>query len=444
MSGPVMCALLPTSGYARSVELPVPGPGPDAAVAFVREHLADLVCDTPAASPSFRGGQTAADAALAALDVTRYAGRRNEVWPVERRGASRMSPYVRYNLVDLPTLWAHVADAPSNDRRKYRDELTWQEFTRHLYARFGRDGHPALRDELRATPPQPSEPWDEPWPRDMRCMDATVGELHTDGWLVNQTRMWLASQWTVRAGARWRDGEEEFFTHLLDGSRAANRLNWQWTTGAGSGKAYGFSRWQVQKRAPQLCRECALRDACPVQGWPPDQRTTRVTVSDLLRGDPDPDVTAGPSSPLVGSGSEAVEEVVDAVWLTAESLGDADPALAAHPDVPAVFCFDEPLLRRLMLSGKRLVFLAETLADLATRRPVEIRRGRVVEELTGRRLAVTFAPVPGFRRLREELAPAVVHPWPWLFRPRAGRMQSWTAWRKGMPAQPDGPVPVAS
>ena len=39
--------------------------------------------------------------------------------------------------VDVAPL-RHVADAPANDRRKYRDELTWQEYTRHLYARFGR------------------------------------------------------------------------------------------------------------------------------------------------------------------------------------------------------------------------------------------------------------------------------------------------------------------
>jgi deoxyribodipyrimidine photo-lyase len=121
---------------------------------------------------------------------------------------------------------------------------------------------------------------------------------------------------------------------------------------------------------------------------------------------------------------------VDAVWLTAESLGDDDPALAAHDGVPAVFVFDEPLLRRLRLSGKRLVFLAETLADLATRRPVELYRGRVPAELGDRRLAVTFAPVPGFRRLAAELEPSAVHPWPWLFRPHAGRLQSYTAWRK--------------
>jgi deoxyribodipyrimidine photo-lyase len=35
-----------------------------------------------------------------------------------------------------------------------------------------------------------------------------------------------------------------------------------------------------------------------------------------------------------------------------------------------VFVFDEPLLDRLRLSSKRLVFLVETLADLAGRRTV--------------------------------------------------------------------------
>jgi deoxyribodipyrimidine photo-lyase len=413
----------------------VPDPGPDAAVAFVRDHLGDLTCDTPAASGAFRGGQTAADAALAALDVTDYARRRNDVWPPERRGASRMSPWIRHGLLSLPALWAHVADAPPRDRAKYRDELAWQEYARHVYARLGR----RLGDDLRARPPRPPRPpatWDDPWPRDMACMDANLTELYDDGWLVNQTRMWLSSQWTVRAGARWRDGEDAFFTHLLDGSRAANRLGWQWTVGSGTGKAYGFSRHQVEKRAPKLCAGCVLNSDCPVQDWPPEQRTERIEPPTSLRADGDPDATAGPASGPTTS-------YVDAVWLTAESLGDDDPALAAHPDAPAVFVFDEPLLRRLRLSGKRLVFLTETLADLATRRPVELHRGPVADELGDRRLAVTFAPVPGFRRLSARLGPAEVHPWPWLFGPRAGRLQSYTAWRKGMPQAPDGPHPVA-
>jgi deoxyribodipyrimidine photo-lyase len=406
------------------VLLPTPAPGPDAAVAFVRGHLADLCSDDPAPSPVVRGGQTAADTALAALDLAGYASRRSEVLPAERRGATRLSPYIRYGLVDLPTAWSAARDAPPKDRTKFRDELAWQEYARHVYARLGR----RLTTALRAAPARPPRSWDDPWPREMACVDACLDELETNGWLVNQTRMWMSSQWTVRAGAEWTEGEDRFFTHLLDGSRAANRLGWQWTIGSGTGKPYGFSRWQVQKRAPQLCGRCALRDACPIEDWPDPVDERGPEPEPLLRADPDPEATGGPREP-VGTGEP------DAVWLTAESLGDADPALDAHPDLPVVFVFDEPLLRRLALSGKRLVFLTETLADLATRRDVELRRGRVPDELAGRAVAVTHAPVPGFRTRAAAVGPVRTHPWPWLWRPHAGPIGSYTAWRKRLPVR---------
>ncbi len=120
----------------------------------------------------------------------------------------------------------------------------------------------------------------------------------------------------------------------------------------------------------------------------------------------------------------------EAVWITAESLGDDDPALAANPELPAVFVFDEPLLRRLQLSGKRLVFLAECLADLATRREVEVHLGDPVAVLADRSVATTFAPVPGWQRRAAAIEPVEIHPWPWLRQPHAGPVQSFTAWRK--------------
>jgi deoxyribodipyrimidine photo-lyase len=241
--------------------------------------------------------------------------------------------------------------------------------------------------------------------------------------MVNQTRMWTASHWSVRRGLGWRDGEDLLFTHLLDGSRAANRLGWQWTVGAGTGKPYGFSRWQVEKRAPGVCAGCALRSACPVEGWPDEEQPFPLPEPVGVRRDDDPASTAGPRAPI-GDGP------VEAVWLTAESLGDDDSALVAHPDVPAVFVLDEALLGGLRLSGKRLVFLAECLADLAQRREVEVHRGDPVDVLAGRALATTYAPVPGWRRRSERIRPAIVHPWSWLVPPHAGPAGSFSAWRR--------------
>lgn len=397
-----------------------PAADPDAAVAWVRDHLADLVAGEVTASGRFRGGQAAADAALAGLDVRGYARRRSQVWPPSSRGASGLSPYIRHGLLCLPQVWSAAGDGPPRDAARFRDELLWQEYARHVYARVGG----AVSRPLRARGPVgPGGDPDRVWDPRMACMAACREELARDGWLVNQARMWLASHWCVRHGRDLRDGERTMFRELLDGSRAANALGWQWTAGTATGRPYGFSRRQVVTRAPALCRRCALRDACPVEDWPEGPRPELVPLPDRLRADPDPARTAGPSWPDVAAAP-------DVVWITAESLGDADPALAAHPHAPAVFVFDEAVLARLRLAGRRLVFLAETLADLATRRPVEVHRGDPVAVLSGRAVAATFTPVPGWRRRAGAIRPVAVHPWPWLCPPHDGGAGSFSAWRR--------------
>ncbi len=327
-----------------------------------------------------------------------------------------MSPWIRHGLLTLPRVWAAVGDGPADDVAKFRDELAWQEYARHVQARLG----DALARPLRAAPPVAATA-DPPWDRSMVCVDTSLDELERDGWMVNQTRMWLASQWSVRHGAPWREGEDHFFRHLLDGSRAANRLGWQWTIGSGTGRPYGFSRQQVQRRAPDLCRRCPHRDRCPIEHWPESSEPMWIEAPPALRRDETPEVTAGPRR-------AEVREQPDTVWLTAESLGEDDPALAAHPDLPVVFVFDEALLGRLRLSGKRLVFLTERLAELARERVLEVMLGDPSVVLRDRRPAVTFAPVPGFRRLTARRPPAVVHPWPWLRRPSGGSLTSFSAW----------------
>jgi deoxyribodipyrimidine photo-lyase len=399
--------------------LPTPEPGDE--VAWVSAHLGHLVDGDLRASPAIRGGQTAADAALANLDITGYAARRNEVLPRSRRGATMLSPYIRHGLLTLPEVWAAAGGTAERDRIKFTDELLWQEYSRHLYARVGSGLAAPIR--FHPGPADVTVAGDDPWETDMACVRLAIDELETDGWMVNQTRMWMASHWSVRHGADWRLGEDRFFTHLLDGSRAANRTGWQWTIGAGTGKRYGFTRWQVEKRAPRLCDSCPHASDCPIEKWPDDVRLEPVANDDpRLRYVDDPTAVAGPTRAVVNGEAELV-------WITAESLGDRDPALGAHLDLPAVFVFDEPLLGRLRLSGKRLVFLTECLADLGTRRPVVVHLGDPPIELGDRRLATTFAPVPGNARLRDQLTLAALHPWPWLRRPTSAPVTSFSAWR---------------
>jgi len=397
------------------VGLPVPEPGDE--VRWVGAHLGELCCDEPRRSDRFVGTQAAADAALESFDLTGYARRRNEVLPRSRRGASGLSPWIRHGQLTLPRVWGSV-DGPAADLRKFRDELRWQEYGRHLYARLGRVTAAPLR---RSAPAFAAAA--DPWDRSMRCVAVNLDELERDGWMVNQSRMWLASHWSVRHGADWLGGEQRFFTHLLDGSRAANRLGWQWAIGSGTAKRYGFSRWQVRKRAPGLCDTCTHRHSCPIEDWPDVEGGDPVDEDPRLRRDPDAGSTAGPEHAELTARPEAV-------WLTAESLGDEDPALTAHPRLPAVFVFDLELLRRLRLSSKRLVFLVDRLAELGAERTLEVHLGDPGRVLGGRPVATTFAPVPGWRRRAPSLELAEVHPWPWLERPSAGSVASFSAWSK--------------
>ena len=398
----------------------LPTPAFDDATEWVQHHLGHLVCDPGVtARPARRGGQRAADEALATLDITGYAKRRSQVHPARSRGASVLSPYIRHGLITLAEAGTAVAGAPAADRQKFVDELWWQEYTRHLYARVGgRNAAP-----LRRQPAVASPAWSQVLPENMACMQQVSDELEQTGWLVNQTRMWLASHWSVRAGGDWREGEEWMFRHLLDGSRAANRYGWQWSVGAMTAEAYGFSRWQVERRAKAWCASCPLAANCPIDGWP--TATPGEAFDDsLLRAGPD----------LVGPVEAEVTAPPEQVWLTAESLGQRDPALAAWPHTPAVFVFDEPLLRALRLSAKRLVFMTETLGELAEHRPLRVVLGDPVQELAGVALACTFAPVPGYQRRAAQLNVVATHPYPWWRRPSGGDVRSHSAWVRSGPS----------
>ena len=366
---------------------------------------------------SITGGQTAANEALANLDITGYANLRSQVFPKSSRGASMLSPYIRHNILTLSDVFQVVRKAPYKDREKFQDELLWQEYARHLYARMGVQLFENLRFEAN------KDEVGDGWNREMLCINEVVSELETDGWLVNQTRMWLASQWTVRSEKGWLYGQERMYQQLLDGSRAANLLGWQWTVGAGTGKPYGFSQWQVDKRAPGLCAQCSLVGNCPVAEFPEETTLPHALRNERLEVDLDLAATRGPIEPEFNRAPEYV-------LLTIDSLGDADQAMIAHPELPVVFVFNEPALRKLQLSSQRIAFYLQTLQDLSTRRDLQVYLGDPYQFAMDHSVATTFAPVPSFKKFKNL---AAVYPYPWLRMPHGGSLKSFSSWRKSFP-----------
>lgn len=104
------------------------------------------------------------------------------------------------------------------------------------------------------------------------------------------------------------------------------------------------------------------------------------------------------------------------VWVHGDNLNPNGPALRAHPGAPALWVWDEPLLRAWGISLKRILFIYESLLEL----PVVIRRGQMVAQIArfaaehnADTIATAASPSPRFaeicRRLREAGFAVTVH-----------------------------------
>ena len=134
---------------------------------------------------------------------TGYAKRRSQVHPAHSRASTALSPYIRHGLITLAEAADAVGGAPAADRRKFVDELWWQEYTRHLYARVGtRNAAPLRRPPAIAAPPWPDAIRD-----DMVCLAERARRARTDR-LAREPDPDVVGVALVRSGrsrlARWR------------------------------------------------------------------------------------------------------------------------------------------------------------------------------------------------------------------------------------------------
>ena len=239
--------------------------------------------------------------------------------------------------------------------------------------------------------------------------------------MVNQTRMWYASHNSLRVGNDWNQYEDYMFQHLLDGSRFANRLGWHWVMGSQTGKPYGFSKFQVEKRAPQLCNNCELKYDCPIQEWP------QTNISEKLNNDfkVDEEKVFGPKNIRENSSIKP-----SFVWITGESIGDNDPAMSHYHELPVIFIFDIELLSKLQLSTKRINFLLDCLKEINNKRELQVHLTNPDDYLRNKNFASTFAPVPKYKKITERNIPSIEFPAFRLADPINFYPTSFSSWKK--------------
>ncbi len=380
---------------------------------IINSYFLNLCCDDYT-EPLISGGQSNADLALHKLDISNYSKLRNNVYPKTKRGSSYLSAFIRHGLIDLKQVWEFVEKFKYEDRTKYRDELLWQEFSRHLYAILGKKSQKYLNYAINSNSNKNIDT------HKMNCINTVKKELEETGYMVNQTRMWFASHFSFRDKEEWNRSEDYMFQHLVDGSRFANRLGWHWVMGSQTGKVYGFSKFQVQKRAKSLCDECELNFNCPINKWPEDIEITKKNIEVST----DINENFGPQEIKTGNKNP------EFVWITAESMGDDDPAMKYFSDIPVVFIFDQKLLNSLKLSTKRINFLLDCLKEISLKRDLTVLLDDPLIYLKNKLFASTFAPVPKYKKITEINKPNFEFPASRLVQPIDFYPNSYSSWKK--------------
>ena len=336
-----------------------------------------------ALSPT-HGGRQAALAALARINPKTYTLSRNYL----AGDVTRLSAYLRHGVLTLAevrdAVLKHVADP--RDAAKLINELAWRDYWQRLYVQLGeaiwQDREP-YKTGFRAPDYTAALPGEIPaGTTTLACMDGFAQELTATGYLHNHARMWFAAYIVHWRRTRWQAGAAWFLEHLVDGDPASNNLSWQWVASTFASKPYLFNRENLERyTAGVYCRTCphAQAHTCPFDH---DYEALEQTLFPRLHMAQQ--ATEMPPPPRPYERPQAAKGVQKAtgkplLWIHTDSLNPASPMLAAHPESPSVFVWDEPWLTSSSITLKRLVFLAECLGEMPGK--VELRIGDPAAEV---------------------------------------------------------------
>ncbi len=361
---------------------------------MLRAMFPHLSPSDTALSPT-RGGRAAAEAVLALVDPQGYERSRNYL----DGDVTRLSAYLRHGVLTL----AEVRDdalrrvADPEYAGKLINEFAWRDYWQRLYVQLGEgiwEDREPYKTGYRATEYGHGLPADiQDAETTLACMDGFSRQLTETGYLHNHARMWFAAYVVHWRRVRWQAGAIWFLKHLIDGDPASNNLSWQWVASTFASKAYIFNRENLERyTAGMYCRSCphAKAHTCPFDH---DYETLSQTLFPRLSSSAEADAMPTPPRPF------SPPIVVDRppqiagkplLWVHTDSLNPNAPMFGQHPESPAVFIWDTEWITGSDIALKRLVFLAECLAEMPG--VIEIHTGDPATEL----LAAVQATSPDY------------------------------------------------
>lgn len=351
--------------------------------ATLREAFPHLAASDTALSP-IRGGRAAAEAILSNINPERYERTRNYL----DGAVTRLSAYLRHGVVTLAEVRDAVLQRVADPRHaaKLVNELAWRDFWQRIYMRIG-EGIWQDREDYKTGFTSASYGADLPGDiqegtTTLACMDSFSADLRATGYLHNHARMWLAAYLVHWRRVRWQAGARWFLQHLVDGDPASNNLSWQWVASTFASKPYFFNRENLERyTGGAYCRTCphAQNRRCPFES---DYEGLEQRLFPRLHSAAASTQMPTPPAPFARPHSETRQASPSGkplLWIHIDSLNPRSPMLSSHPDAPAVFLWDTPWLVESGTTLKRLVFVAECLAELPG--TIELRFGDATAEL---------------------------------------------------------------
>lgn len=180
--------------------------------------------------------------------VYRYGELRDRI---DLDATSRLSPYLRFGMISpreaVCAAMRALENSSNNEARHsaetWLNELIWREFYVSILHHFPEVRTLEFQDQYRGmnwiNHPEDRTAWERA-ETGYPIVDASMRQLHAEGWMHNRGRMITASFLVKHLLVDWRAGEEHFMQHLIDGDPASNNGGWQWTAGTGTDAAPYF------------------------------------------------------------------------------------------------------------------------------------------------------------------------------------------------------------
>ncbi len=171
------------------------------------------------------------------------AGRNTDGGPDRPSSVSRLSPYVRYRLINEQEIVGQVLEQHGlAAAEKFVQEVLWRTYWKgwlEMRPSVWQHFLTELDQERQSVSDATALADAENGLTGIQGFDDWACELVETGYLHNHARMWFASIWIFTLRLPWVRGADFFLRHLIDADAASNTLSWRWVAGLQTvGKTY--------------------------------------------------------------------------------------------------------------------------------------------------------------------------------------------------------------